>query len=539
MLKKFSGFNIKQTYGFIFPLIVVAIVGWFLIQYTKPYLKEVIAFGLLSSMFLGLNFLFKNLRIKRIISILLTFILSALAFTKLSFYYHYGVKLSASALFVIFETNATESAEFLNYYLNSFSFLLATVLFVPWLVFSWISLSQSNSSKNEILNSKWIQAGIVTWIIIAGFIIHKKFDEFNIIYTGFSSYSEYQETKKILQNTLALSESNYIDVESSLAEEQTYIVVIGESTSTWHMQLYGYNRETNPLLTEIEDDLIVFTDVITPNVHTILALDKILTLSDFDNPNAKENASIVQLANQAGFTTYWISNQRPVGLHESVSTLIGNASDQTYFLATDNYNSNIYDEVILPKLDEVLTQGDKKKMVFIHLIGTHGDYKKRYPEKYAFFNDSPPQTPFINKSNEHYVNEYDNAIRYNDYIVRSIIETVRKEEKSSYVLYFSDHGDELHDTMDLRGHNEYYGTPPMYEVPFVIWTSPEYKNQHPNLSDLNSFTNRKYNLEDFIHSFSDLSRIEFNLIDKTRSIFSQEFQERTRWIKENEDYDNR
>jgi len=539
MLKKFSGFNIKQTYGFIFPLIVVAIVGWFLIQYTKPYLKEVIAFGLLSSMFLGLNFLFKNLRIKRIISILLTFILSALAFTKLSFYYHYGVKLSASALFVIFETNATESAEFLNYYLNSFSFLLATVLFVPWLVFSWISLSQSNSSKNEILNSKWIQAGIVTWIIIAGFIIHKKFDEFNIIYTGFSSYSEYQETKKILQNTLALSESNYIDVESSLAEEQTYIVVIGESTSTWHMQLYGYNRETNPLLTEIKDDLIVFTDVITPNVHTILALDKILTLSDYNNPNARENASLVQMANQAGFTTYWISNQRPVGLHESMSTIIGNAADHTYFLATDNYNSTIYDDIVLPKLNSVLGHPDEKKMIFIHLIGTHLDYKKRYPDRFKKFNGTNERTLVQSSKAEKIVNEYDNAVLYNDYIIRNIIEATRKENKKSYVIYFSDHGDEVFDTMDLIGHNEYHSTRPMHEVPLILWMSDQYKSKNPFSKEWNQYVDRKYNLEDFIHSFSDLSEIKFNLYDSTRSIFNSNYQQRVRWIKKDEDFDNR
>lgn len=539
MLKKFYGFNIKQIIWFFYPLIVVAIVGWFLIPYTKPFLKEVIAFGLLSSIFLCFALLFKNLKIRGIVSVLLTFILSTLAFTKLSFYYHYGVKLSASALFVIFETNATESAEFLNYYLNNFTFLLATVLFVPWLVFSWVSLSQSNSSKIEILNLKWIQVGIVSWIIIAGFIIHKKFDEFNIIYTGFSSYSEYQETKKILQNTLALNESNYIDVESSLSEEQTYIVVIGESTSTWHMQLYGYNRETNPLLTEIKDDLIVFSDVITPNVHTILALDKILTLSDFDNPNAKENASLVQMANQAGFTTYWISNQRPVGLHESMSTIIGNAADHAYFLATDNYNSTIYDDIILPKLNTVLDQPDKKKMVFIHLIGTHSDYKKRYPDSFKKFSGKNERTLIQNSKAEKIVNEYDNAVLFNDYIVRNIIEAARKENKMSYVIYFSDHGDEVFDTMDLMGHNEYHATKPMHEVPLILWMSNKYKSKNPISKEWNQYVDRKYNLEDFIHSFSDLSEIKFNLYDSTRSIFNSSYQKRIRWIKKDEDFDNR
>lgn len=370
-------------------------------------------------------------------------------------------------------------------------------------------------------------------------IIHLKFSEENIIYTSVVSYSDYQDTKEILKNTLAKSESDFIKNISSEEIPQTYVVVIGESTSRWHMQLYGYTRETNPLLSEIRDELIIFDNTISPNVHTILALDKILTFSNQEQANKPENASVVQLANQAGFTTYWLSNQRPVGLHENVSTLIGNAANQKYFLATDNYNSNIYDEDIFPTLENILKQKELKKIIFIHLIGTHSDYKKRYPKKFDYFRDSPPKTPFVNSDNENIVNEYDNAIRYNDYIVRNIIERVRKQNTNSYVMYFSDHGDELFDTMDLMGHNEYYGTKPMYEIPFIIWLSPEYKENFPEFKIGNDLINRKYNLEDFIYSFSDLSKIKFNSMDTSRSIFNTEFKERTRWIKEKEDYDKR
>lgn len=482
-------------------------------------------------------------RLQKWFLIISSFLLSALAFIKLTFYYHYGVKLSGSALFVIFETNTEESKEFLSYYIDASVLGLAGVLFLPWIaLLPFVIKRKTNPLLTERLKSKKWKILIFLGIILAAFVIHKKFSEQNIIYTSVASYSDYQATKAILKKTLAKKENENIVVTSSLETPQTYVVIIGESTSRWHMQLYGYERETNPLLTEIQDELAVFDDVITPNVHTILALDKIMTLSDYNEPNKEANASVVQLANQAGFTTYWLSNQRPVGLHESMSTLIGNAADHKYFLATDNYNSNIYDENILPKLEDILAQKASKKIVFIHLIGTHSDYKKRYPKQFAYFNGKPPQTDFSNSSNEKIINEYDNAIRYNDYIVRNIIETVRKENTASYVVYFSDHGDEVYDTMDLMGHNEYFATPPMHEIPFIVWLSPEYKNQLPKFSELKSYSNRKYNLEDFIHSFSELSNIEFNLIDSTRSVFNQGFQERTRWInrhKKQEDYDNR
>src|SRR5699024_4361655 len=103
---------------------------------------------------------------------------------------------------------------------------------------------------------------------------------------------------------------------------EIHIVVIGESTTTWHMQLYGYHKETNPLLTEIRDELFIFDSVISPHTHTILSLEKMLSYSNYENQKPERNASIVQLANQAGFTSYWISNQRPIGFHESVATNI-------------------------------------------------------------------------------------------------------------------------------------------------------------------------------------------------------------------------
>src|SRR5690625_5738100 len=103
------------------------------------------------------------------------------------------------------------------------------------------------------------------------------------------------------------------------------------------MQLYGYKKETNPLMMEIKEELFIFDSVISPHVHTILSLEKMLSLANYDQPKPTENASIIQLANQAGFTTYWISNQRPIGIHESVATNISRAADKKYFLTSEEY----------------------------------------------------------------------------------------------------------------------------------------------------------------------------------------------------------
>jgi len=234
-----------------------------------------------------------------------------------------------------------------------------------------------------------------------------------------------------------------------------------------------------------------------------------------------------------------LSNQRPVGFYESVPTMIGSAASNKYFINSDEYIFNVYDEKLIPYLDDVLKENDKKKIIFIHLMGTHNAYDKRYPSKFDFFSGENINTKYKHDRSKKLVNSYDNAIRYNDSIVRVIIDKVKGAKTNSYVAYFSDHGDELYDTLDRSGHDEYNDSAPMYEVPFVVWVSEKYKLKHPEFLDKLSIVKRKYNLEDFIHSFSDLSGISFNEFDAAKSIFNAEFQLKKRMISNNVDYDER
>lgn len=304
------------------------------------------------------------------------------------------------------------------------------------------------------------------------------------------------------------------------------------------MQLYGYNRVTNPLLTKIKKELFVFDSVITPNVHTIVALDKILTLSDFSEPNKKKNASIVQLANKAGFKTFWVSNQKPVGLHESIPTIIGSAAQHKAFISSKNSDDNIYDQALFPHLEEALNNTAHKKIIFLHLIGTHSRYKRRYPKTYNIFT-TQTNTAFKHAKSKKIINEYDNAILYNDFVLNEIITRVKSKNEESYVVYLSDHGDDVFDTFDFVGHNEYHATRPMYEIPFIAWFSKKYIANNTRLFSIADLAKRPYVLDDFIHTFSEISNITFDAFNAEKSIFNSNFKKKQRLIKKGEDYDKR
>lgn len=526
----------KLTLYFLLPFLVLAILGTFLIPEFNDYAKEIIGFALLTIILFCPLFYIRSAKIKKKYIYIVCLLLSLLAFVKISFYYVFGVKISSSALYVIFETNSSEASQFLNSY-----FLILIIVFALFTTAHLILISKT--LKNETFrflntSNRFYKFVPLFTIVSAIVILNLKFRDIDLFIKTYDTYQDYKFTKKLLKSELAKPTSNFLEVKKTVYDTLTAIIVIGESTSNWHMQLYGYGRKTNPKLNEIKNELLVFDSVIAPNVHTILSLEKTLTFSKNSNVNKPKNASLVQLANMSGFTTYWISNQKPIGVHESISTLIASAANDKYFLETDNTGRQIFDESVFETFDMVLQEKDPLKMIFIQLAGTHFDYDKRYPEAFSFFKDKP-KTGFPSEKAFDIINNYDNAVRYNDSIISTLISKININCPSSYLIYFSDHGDEVYDTMDMFGHNEYYSTRPMYEIPFIVWGSTGFKKNNPFFKYQDSLTSRRYNLEDFVHSFSDISGIKHPKIDSTRSIFSSKFKARTRLIKENIDYDQK
>ncbi len=520
---------------YFFPFFVLAILGVFLISELKVYLKEIVQFGFFTTILFCISQLTNNIKIKTFFYRFSFVLLSFLVFIKLAFYYNFDAQLSASAFYLLFETNTNESSEFLNFYIN-------TPLLILFLILSFAAILFVLNAKIKFLKYHSVAKRFAFFVfaILLSSLIYWKLSNENVLFKTVASYNEYITFKELFKNDLAQERSKFMGDAISSKIEQTYVVIIGESTSKTHMQIYGYARNTTPKLSKIKDSLLVFTDVITPHTHTITALDKILTLKDLKNPDKKDNTSLVQLANQAGFYTYWISNQRPVGMYESIPSLIGKAAQNTIFTNSKDYTNYVYDAKILPELEKALSSLHKKKIIFIHLMGTHSGYKKRYPKEFNVFTDSKNIKTTNNSSVAiSRINQYDNANLYNDYIVSEIIKRVKNKNTNSYVLYFSDHGDEVYDTLDFCGHNEWRGTKSMHEVPFILWLSEKYKRENPNVKNWKNYTNRSYLLDDFAHSFAELSAIKFSELDTVKSIFNTNFKPKKRILANGKNYDEK
>jgi len=256
-----------------------------------------------------------------------------------------------------------------------------------------------------------------------------------------------------------------------------------------------------------------------------------LTLNNFEQSS---ESSIVQLFNQAGFKTFWLSNQRPIGYSESLITKASKAADVYHYTNTAKTSFvTPYDEILFPHLEEALNDPSDKKFIVLHILGTHLRYKDRFPKEFEKFT-TKPRSKFKSDLALKRRNNYDNAVLYNDFFVSEVISTVKNKLEESYVLYISDHGEELYGVRDFAGHLDDNPTKTMFEIPFILWRSEKFKDNY----NLSFNITRPYVLDDFIHSLSDLSKIKFDELDIQKSIFSEKFKLRKRIIGKGIDFDS-
>jgi heptose-I-phosphate ethanolaminephosphotransferase len=258
-----------------------------------------------------------------------------------------------------------------------------------------------------------------------------------------------------------------------------------------------------------------------------------LTLGDYEHPDKKYLGNVIDIISQADFKTYWISNQIPIGIYETQTTAIAKTASEVYFLNLGGEKEQLsYDEKVLPYVRKVLGNNEKKKFIVVHLLGTHVQYKNRYPKKYNVFSDNP-KTDYWSDQAKETINHYDNAVLYNDYVVSEIINEVKKlNKKEATVFYLSDHGEEVYETLDMAGHSEAISSKPMYLIPFIYWNS-----DIENVRAYQAYKERKYMADDLIFSITDLLNVSFDGYESTRSIFNKEFSARRRIIKDGKDFD--
>ena len=315
---------------------------------------------------------------------------------------------------------------------------------------------------------------------------------FDLPISAWSFHTNWQGTMKTFN---ALPPMNAYALDDNMPD--TVMLVIGESARRDHWGLYGYTRNTTPLITKHQEKLLRFDDMISQTVATRTALSIMLSRypilrTDNKNTNQVEH-SIVSAFNQAGYQTYWLSNQGQSSFFDNPIALLANDAQHTHFTnSNDHTTTGRYDEALLPYVEKALTASAGKKMLVVHLMGSHFNYGHRYPEQFAQFKPHLAnkwiEKEDAQKNTQKLINSYDNSILYTDYILDRLLTSLQttEKEKSVLFLYISDHAEDLEGEIltNETGSCEIKKASRLsyraYQIPFIMWASPAYIAAHPD-----------------------------------------------------------
>ena len=384
------------------------------------------------------------------------------------------------------------------------------VVYLPLLILGGVNIrrdSRLSVSFQQRVRHWAMQIGAIgLFCLLASYLVVDDYRMRNQLYPVNICYNLYLafERNAASENYKEVSRNFKFDARSehSATAPEVYVMVVGETARAHNFSLYGYPRNTNPLLSKTPG-IKAFPNVTTQSNTTHKSVPMLLSAASAEDfERLFHEKGILAAFKEAGFHTVFISNQLP---NHSFIDFLGEQADEYYFLKKEDASQgNHYDEDLLQKLDEILPLADasssahyhyryRKLFVVLHSYGSHFNYQERYPRSFAYFKpDSRSEAKSENRRD--LLNAYDNTIRYTDYILHGIIERLQKwegvqtktdgvyDQPTSAMLYTSDHGENIFD--DDR-HLFLHAAPKAsdYElhVPFIIWTSEGFSRQYPDI----------------------------------------------------------
>ena len=384
------------------------------------------------------------------------------------------------------------------------------VVYLPLLILGGVNIrrdSRLTVSFQQRVRHWAMQIGAIgLFCLLASYLVVDDYRMRNQLYPVNICYNLYLafERNAASENYKEVSRNFKFDARSehSATAPEVYVMVVGETARAHNFSLYGYPRDTNPLLSKTPG-IKAFPNVTTQSNTTHKSVPMLLSAASAEDfERLFHEKGILAAFKEAGFHTVFISNQLP---NHSFIDFLGEQADEHYFLKKEDASQgNHYDEDLLQKLDEILPLADasssahyhyryRKLFVVLHSYGSHFNYQERYPRSFAYFKpDSRSEAKPENRRD--LLNAYDNTIRYTDYILHGIVERLQKwegvqtktdgvyDQPTSAMLYTSDHGENIFD--DER-HLFLHAAPKAsdYElhVPFIIWTSEGFSKQYPDI----------------------------------------------------------
>ena len=449
-------------------------------------------------------------------------------------YERFESTLTPTMLMLAMETTGQEAKEFLSGYLSWETvksgvgwILLLIIVHILWTLLRLLSTKMHHRIMLPKVNDVFVTGlqavlgCVVAWLLYSS--ISQTWDNKVAIHRLFSCDSigevEHEMTKKdqaklyipvyrlafgIYANSLADTQieqlkvaSDKIRVDSCSYRVPNIVLVIGESYNKHHSQLYGYQKPTTPrqVALEAEGSLVKFTDVVSTWNLTSFVFKHLFSLYAVgDSGEWCDQPLFPEVFRKAGYHVTFITNQFEPKAKEAVYDFSGGFFLNDPELSKRQFDSrntktHRFDDGVIKEFEKVKQEsGDRSQetgnLVILHLMGSHVDYRARYPQKtQTVFTPQMYDRPELNDKQKQILAYYDNSLLYNDSILAAV--TQRFADQDALVIYVPDHGEEIFDGSPymygrMHGANiDYRLARNEMEIPFWIWGSPVYRENHP------------------------------------------------------------
>lgn len=382
----------------------------------------------------------------------------------------YQVVLDKQMMGNVFNTNTAEAGS----YLHS-AFFLHIVLFgvLPMWLLSRVTLKHTSRLRlaaalifSLTLCIGWIYANAQSWLWIDKHA--RKLGGMIMPWSYVINSARYQTEKMMQSRTLEkLPPANFV------AHGKTVVVlVIGESARAANFSLYGYARNTNPLLSEA--GAVAIRNAHSCATYTTASIQCMLAHVDTSSTLIHNYEALPSYLQSNGVDVIWISHnwgEPPL----KVGTYL-KASE----VSIDCQGSGCQlDEGMLTGLEKRIASSTSDKVfIVLHQSGSHGpDYFNHYPSDMEKFTPTCRSVQVQECSAEELTNAYDDTILFTDRFLSKTIATLQSiPNTSTAMIYASDHGESLGEH-GLYLHGTPYSLAPdvQKDIPYIVWMSPTFK----------------------------------------------------------------
>ena len=271
-----------------------------------------------------------------------------------------------------------------------------------------------------------------------------------------NSIRYYNKVKKRNQKEILLPDATITNDSKDVC-----VLIIGESARRQNFSLYGYERDTNPLLAGDSVKTYIANSAAT---YTTAAVKAIL--------DHKETGKLYEILPnylyRNGADVIWRSyNWGQPPLH--IEKYINHKKLAEKYPEADAK----YDGLLLEGLKEEIEASESNKLLIIlHLSTSHGPtYNQKYPKEFEVFKPVCNTVEISTADKQELLNAYDNTILYTDYIVHSVIEILKEiTDRRCCMMFVSDHGESLgEDNLFMHGMPKNIAPKEQFEIPFIVW----------------------------------------------------------------------